>query len=369
MKKLLIMLLFTTILYSQEKQQENTVKITPLFSSDNQTTKKEEEKKDSEKEKTQKTTSKEKQKELDKHTDKVKTPKEKNNNKKENKPLFLKPKKIIARKKRTLPKWLNESGELKSKIMFWGNKSKFLYGYRDERYLSYDKGAYLTTDSFDLGTEYYKTGFEDYASSLKNLKAGFNVAFKKRNAFKPKTLKKIEDIPEKTVPKEESAINPESWLNIGFFAGIDAKWIGIDLGLTVSLNPYYEKEIELIDGSKEEGRGWMWGTDTNVYPNFYLRLGKEKRAHFVFNVLREDYDLKYGVINMYVSIPLNKYFILDIGGYLYQTDSLFTALTVKYNKLSAKFKIGSIVNYRDDEFTRVAIFDSVFSTLALSYEF
>jgi len=278
--------------------------------------------------------------------------------------------KPITRKKgnKKMPKWLKEDGLFNDKFISWGGFGTHLYGYYDERYDEYDQSAYLKTSTFNLGVEYYKAGFGNTASFLKDIKAGFNIAFQKRNAFTPKKLSGMMNIPERTVPEEEETINAESWLNLGFFVGLDNKWYGIDFGLTVSLNPYYEKERVFKDGTKEEGRGWLWGSGTSLYPNIQFRLGKEDSAHFIFNVLREDYDVKYGVINVYVSLPVNKYFDLDVGGYLYQTDSIFIAPKIKFNGFSAKFKFGTIINYQDEIFEKVAIFDSLFGNVALAYE-
>ena len=276
------------------------------------------------------------------------------------------------KKTKKLPTWLKEDGIYKDKLMLWGGIGSHLYGYYDERYAGDDKGAYLKSSSFNTGLEYYKEGFG--GASLKDIRIGVNIAFQSRKAFGEKTLPEMNyangiggTVEEKTIPTEAKDINAESWVNLGFFAGLDNKWYGIDLGLTVSLNPYYEKEREMIDGSKEEVNRWLWGS-AEIIPNFHLRLGQEDSVHFVFNVLREDYDLKYGVINIYVSLPLHKNFGIDIGGYLYQTDSIFIAPKVNIGAFTAKVKMGTILNYQDSTFTKVAIFDSLFGNFSLSYE-
>ena len=271
-------------------------------------------------------------------------------------------------RRKGLPQWIKEDGLLKSKFMSWGGIGTHLFGYYDQRYEGYDKTAYLKAATYNFGMEYYKANLGDYIPALKDIRAGFNIAFQKRNGFKQKTLRAMGLIPEKTVPEDEKNINPESWLNLGFFMGLDNKWYGIDLGLTVSLNPYYEDERVFGDGTTEEGRGWLWGSGTTIYPNIQVRLGKSDSAHFVFNVLRDDYDVKYGVINVYLALPLGEYFGLDIGGYLYQTDSIFIAPKVKFKDFTAKVKFGTIINYQDEVFQKVAIFDSLYGNLSLSYE-
>jgi hypothetical protein len=272
-----------------------------------------------------------------------------------------------SRFKKTIPSWLKDDGLYRDNITIWGGMGKHLFGYEDYRYAGDDKGAYLDAQSFNLGVEYYKTGFGDYLPALKDIKVGFNIAFQKRDAFTSKTLTAMQSIPEKIVPNDQKYTNPEAWVNLGFFVGMDNKWYGIDLGLTINLNPYYEKERLMINGTREPINKWYWG-DAYIIPNFYFRLGKEDSAHFVFSVLREDYDLKYGAISVYVSLPLHKYFGVDIGGYLYQTDSIFIAPKITIAGFTAKFKVGTILNYQDSVFTKVAIFDSLFGNLALSYE-
>jgi len=274
------------------------------------------------------------------------------------------------KKLREFPAWLKDDGIHKDKFTMWGGTGKHLFGYKDERYAGSDKGDYLKSTTINVGIEYYKEGFGDYAGFLKDIRFGTNIAFQKRGSFTQKTLPAMPEysITEKTIPQKEEDINAESWINLGFFAGIDNKWYAIDLGLTISLNPYYEKERELVNGEKEDGKGWLWGNDNDVYPNFHFRLGKEDQAHFIVNVLREDYDVKYGVINLYVSLPIHKYLGLDIGGYLYQTDSIFIAPKLTIGDFTAKVKMGAVINYQDKVFTKVAIFDSLFGNLALSYE-
>jgi len=199
------------------------------------------------------------------------------------------------------------------------------------------------------------------------------LAFKKRDAFSSKTLPGMQNILRKTVPTEEGYLNPESWINLGFFMGIDNKWYEIDFGLTVSLNPYYESKRERINGEEEKGRGWMWGNDNDIYPNIQIRIGKENRAHFILNVLRGDYDLKYGVINAFLTMPFNDYFTLEVGGSLYQADSIFIAPKITYKGFSLKTKIGTILNYNFNQYyfgnTGVSIIDSLYTSTAISYEF
>jgi len=125
------------------------------------------------------------------------------------------------RYRKFMPKWMKEDGLLKDRFLTWAGIGKYLYGYRDERYADIDKGAYLKADTLDMGMEYYKSDFGSYIPLLKDIRAGFNIAFKKRSKITPKTLNGILNIPTKTVPEDEKIINAESWLNLGFLKKIN----------------------------------------------------------------------------------------------------------------------------------------------------
>jgi hypothetical protein len=251
-----------------------------------------------------------------------------------------------------------------------------LYTYTDRRYSGYDQGDYIKSQAFLLGLEYWQTDLSSVVPSFKDVRFGTTFAFYNRAEFESRKLDAIDyteygteyHIDEETVPDDKDEAAGHSWINIGFFAGIDKKWIAFDLGLTLSVSMYDEKTREYKDGTTREGRGYTYDDDKTIYPNLHIRLGREESAHFVFNVLREDYDPIYGVINMYVYFPMSSFFSLSVGGYTYQTDAIFIQPALKFGNFKTALKLGTVINYQDSHLDKVGITDTLFANLSVKYE-
>lgn len=270
------------------------------------------------------------------------------------------------------PNFLTIPGVQKNIVNLWGGFHKDLFGYYDQRFVDYDKNAYLMTNSKHFGVEFYKSQENSFSKIFKELRFGTNISFYHRSEFETKTLHAVElrNIPEEIVPEEKEDRAARYWLNLGIFAGINQKWFAFDFGLTYSMNAFYEKERDYReeDGSigVAEGRGWTWD-DGTLYPNLHIRLGEESGMHFVFNILREDYDPIYGIIQTKIVIPISQYFKLSVGGYMYQTDAFFIQPEITIGSFSLSAKVGTIFNYQDEKIEKVGVQDSLFATMSVSF--
>lgn len=272
------------------------------------------------------------------------------------------------------PNFLSLPGLRKNRFNVWGGVHNDLFGYHDQRFIDYDKNAYLMTNSQHFGFEYYKAKDNSLSKIFKELRFGTNISFYHRGEFDAKTLHAVEsrNIPEEIVPEEKEDRAARYWLNLGVFVGIDKKWFGFDFGLTYSMSAFYEKERDYREEDSSigvaEGRGWTWDDDATLYPNLHIRLGEENGMHFVFNILREDYDPIYGIIQTKIVIPISQYFKLSVGGYMYQTDAFFIQPEVTVGSFSLSAKVGTIFNYQDEDIEKVGVQDSLFGSLSIAFE-
>ncbi len=242
-----------------------------------------------------------------------------------------------------------------------------LYGYKDKRYVAADKGDYLKTNAYYLGAEYRKSGFEMISPEMKNLELGGNVNMQKIGSYDSKTLYAVPSlgIPQETFPSSSKIQDRVSkfYLNIGFYAGWNLKWLGFDFGLTGLIDGYNEEYRKKVKADatvyKAKGRGWV--TDGGmVIPNFHFRIGPESFAHFNFSFMRGHYDPTYGKLIADVVIPLNPYFSLKTGAYLYQTEAIFVEPILNISSISLGMRFGTILSYNDSKFTRVGITEGLF---------
>lgn len=278
---------------------------------------------------------------------------------------------VMASEKSKIPGWL-QTGEGNSRMEVFGGINNHLYGYYDERYVD-DKYDYIKADAMQIGIEYYQSKKISLNPYLDKLRFGTNINFYKHDRLNQKNLDAVErlSIAEKTVPEKESDRVSRFHLNLGFFIGYDRKWFGFDFGLTYALKAYYENtRVRNTQAGTEEvsGRGWTWNPDgASLLPNVYLRLGREKSAHFTLEYLRGDYSPEYGDLQLKVTLPVNQYFALKVGGYTSGTDAAFIQPVFKFKGIELATKMGTIINYQDDHLERVGIQDSLFGNISLSY--
>ena len=259
------------------------------------------------------------------------------------------------------------------KILIFGGYHSHIFGYQDQRYVDEDKSDYLSTDSEQAGIEYYTTDFSGLSRYLKHVRMGGSVVFYRRGEYDRKTLYEVvsQSIPEETVPAEMSQWTSRIWLNFGFFGGYHRKWWGADLGITVLVGAYDEKyRLRYApDGSTVEapGRGILWD-DTLVLPNFHLRLGSEKGPHYTFDILRQDYDARYGFIQSKLVFPVYHFFTMKVGAYHYRSDAIFIEPEFNVGGFSFSFKFGTILNYYNKDIKSVGFAESLFYGGSFSYK-
>lgn len=272
---------------------------------------------------------------------------------------------------------MKASGIHQSKFLVYGGYSQKLYGYKDRRYAGPDKGDYLKSDAWQGGVEFYRTGFSSISPILNDIRFGGNFNFYHQAEYSSKKLYAVPGhwLSEETVPEDENDQAAKMKITLGFFGGIDKKWIGCDLGLTAKIKSYYEKHRERLVSSstvanpeyeKTDGRGWVWDNG-EIYPNFLLRIGLQTHAHFTISAFREDYDINYGIVQSKVVLPVNNFFTMKVGGYVYPTDAIFLEPVLTVGGFEVGVKAGAIINYQDDDITEVGIKDSLFGMMSIAY--
>jgi hypothetical protein len=261
---------------------------------------------------------------------------------------------------------LGDPGTTRHSILIYGGFNKYIYAYRDERFKGDDKGDYIKTDAVHGGFEFMTSPFTGLGPDLKDVTIGGNFSYFNFSTFTARTLDAVATIPQETVPEAAVDRSSKSWINIGFFVGYNKKWFGTDLGLTLRMRAFNEKKRERIDGTFVDGRGWIWD-EYKVFANYFLRLGIENKPHYTLDVMRHDYDLRYGMVQSRIIFPIFSFFSFNVGAYHYKTDAIFLEPVIKVFGASLSFKVGSILNYHAKNSTRVGISDSIFYAGALSY--
>jgi hypothetical protein len=261
--------------------------------------------------------------------------------------------------------------------MIFGGMHDHLYGYTDQRYAGDDKGDYCNTDAYWGGMEFYLTDFSAQHPKLTDIKFGGNINFYFQKEYEQRTLYAVPVcyIDQEIVPSDTSSISKFTLIP-GVFVGIDKKWFGIDAGISLYLKGYDEKSREYIDREnstetnrvfkKVEGRGYVWG-DSSVKMNYLLRLGLENNAHFIISAYREDYNPDYGVMQVKLLFPVVSFFQMGVGGYLFNTQSIFIEPAFTFFGVTLGAKAGSIINYHNDYFEKVGIKESIFDSAFISY--
>jgi hypothetical protein len=168
--------------------------------------------------------------------------------------------------------------------------------------------------------------------------------------------------------------NGKWWCNLGVFAGIDSRWLGLDLGLTLRSTLINEKTRYRLDAASDpanpvyhetSGRGLLFD-DALVVPNMYIRLGREDTLYTTFSILRDDYDPAYGSIMTKVVFPF-KYASMSVGGYYWQAQAVFIEPALRFMGLEIAVRAGLFVSYPGEELSRVAIRDSAFGSTSISF--
>ena len=264
----------------------------------------------------------------------------------------------------------------KNKIILFGGYHSHIFGYNDQRFVDDDKSDYISTDSEQAGAEYFTTDFSTLSRYLKHVRIGGSVVFYRRGQIDQRTLYAVDDggslvIPEETIPADMDQWTSKFWLNFGFFGGYHRKWWGTDLGLTIIVGAYDEKYRRRYNTSgvieQTKGRGILWNNAT-VLPNFHLRLGSEEGPHYTFDILRQDYDARYGFIQSKLVFPVVDFFTMKVGAYHYKTNAIFIEPEFSLWGVSLSFKFGTILNYYDKNVKRVGFSESLFYGGSLSYK-
>lgn len=177
-------------------------------------------------------------------------------------------------------------------------------------------------------------------------------------------------IPAETILPYSNDRAPAAAMTLGLFGGINEKWYELDAGVHAKIRTEKEKErlYRAPDNSiiPRKGRGWIW-SNSAMRMNFLGRLGLEDKANFTFSICREDYDPNYGLVMAKVFFPINKYFKMQVGAFLYPADAIFIQPVLSFAGISLSPRAGVIINYRDDDFEKVGIFEGTFMSFSASY--
>lgn len=271
----------------------------------------------------------------------------------------------------------NEKGG-KSSLLIFGGYHNYLYGYKDRRYVdTEDQGDFIKTFGQYYGLEYSYLGFGQEFLSQDDIKVGGLINFYYRGSLKSKNLYAVpgHSIPQETILPNKNDRAPVAQTTLGIFGGLDHKWFEVNIGLHGKIQTEYESERLKYSASSTpsnpvyestKGRGWVW-SNSAMGVNFLGRLGLENSAHFTFAVFREDYDPNYGKVMAKIFIPLNSYFKMQVGTFLYPSNAVFIQPVISFAGLSLSPRVGVIVNYRDDYFEKVGILDGAFANFSASY--
>lgn len=241
-----------------------------------------------------------------------------------------------------------------------------LYGYTDDRYVDDDNGDYLKTVAWYTGTEFVQKGFDSESALSKRIVLGAGVLLYVQNAFDPVDLYAVpsQGIGAETVPSDREDRAARFQVVASAFGGYQSDWWGAEGGLSVfivgveeSVRERYDTNGNIVEG---EGRGWVFGEGSLILPNLRLRAGPEAYPHFELSLYRGHYDPGYGAFQARVVVPFNQQFTLQVGGSLFQTSSVFVEPGLTFGDFTASLRAGTILNYNDDDFTRVGVFEGAF---------
>ncbi len=265
------------------------------------------------------------------------------------------------------------SSRFNNRITFFGGYHAHLYGYTGQRYLGDDKSNYISTDSEQAGFEIVTNYLIPDKKNVKDMRYGMNFNFYRRGDLGERNLYAVpsHNILAETVPPQSYNKESNMRYNIGFFLGYHKKWFAADFGLTVLLD-YEEQEKRerlLPDGTTtwEEGRGYSLD-DASILPNFFIRVGTEDTPHLTLDIMRSDYDIRYGMIQMKLIFPIVSFFSFKVGGYLFKREAVFIEPTFTFKTISIAAKVGTVLNYNDTIINRVGLKDSMIYSGSVSYQ-
>ncbi len=268
-----------------------------------------------------------------------------------------------------------KSDKLTSKIKITGGFLQDVFGYTDKRYKdTTDQGDYILTNGYFTGIEFYATDFSRISKRLEDTRFGMNLTVFHRGGVKQRSLYGVaaQSIDQEEVPVDsDSKLQSESFFDLGFFGGVVKKWYGLESGITVRLKFKNEKTREKYDTNNDvvsvEGRGLLLN-DSDWWFNFYFRLGIETAPHYTISVARDGYDPRYGLVESKIHLPINNYFTMNIGGTHYKADSLSLEPILTISDFEIAVKGGTIIDYNNEEITKVGLLNSLYCNLSISYK-
>lgn len=270
-------------------------------------------------------------------------------------------------------RYSDKDDEGKNSFLFYGGYHSYLYGYKDRRYVDTDdQGDFLKAYGQYYGIEYSHLGFGKSLPEVEDIRIGGLMTFYYRGALPSKKLYAVpsQGIPAETILPNANDRTQYTSIKIGVFAGLDEKWYELSGGFHANLEAEYEKERlrYATDGSiyASEGRGWMW-SNSAMRVNFLGRIGVKGNVNFTISAFREDYDPNYGKIMAKVFFPVNDIFKMQVGAFLYPTDAVYLQPIIVMGDFSLSPRVGLIINYNDDDFEKVGIFEGMFMSLSASY--
>lgn len=250
---------------------------------------------------------------------------------------------------------------------------KHIYGYEDYRYVASDKGDYISALAGYAGVEYERKGLKGIDPQWEdNIMLGGNLNFYMQDKFSQKTLYAVPslDIEEELIPKNQDDRESRFQLSFGFFVGYDNDWAALAGGLTAKLSGYdetvrlkYAPDGSIVDS---DGRGWVWD-DSILLPNFYFRFGWVEYPHLVLELYRENYDPGYGSLQGKLNIPASKNVHIAIGGSFWETSSVFLEPSLHFDAWSIAIRAGTVINYYDDDLSRVGVLEGFYSSLCAGF--
>ena len=245
-----------------------------------------------------------------------------------------------------------------------------LHGYTDPRYLGDDKGDYLKTLAGYSGVEFVQKGPSNPQDPTQNVVFGAAGVFFVKNGFNQVTLYAVpsKGILAQTVPPPSNQTAEFEFIASGF-GGYETEWWSAEGGLSFFISGQNETYRLMFNSAGEKvevaGRGWVFLDKRTILPNLLFRIGSKVYPHFVLSLYRGHYDPGYGALQARVQVPFNRAFVLQVGGSLYQTNSVFVEPIFTWGEAQLSLRMGTILNYNNSAFTKVGILEGAFMSAAL----
>jgi hypothetical protein len=268
---------------------------------------------------------------------------------------------------------LAEPGKAGSSLSAFCGLGPTFWGYRDARFVGTDKGDYRKAAYRYTGFELKRMATDDREGNFSDVVLGGGVVLYGQEGFSQKTLYAVptKSISEEKVPGDDNAglLNTVS-INPSFFFGLNKKWFSVELGFAFVLSSIDEKHrVKLSPSGTEtsvDGRGWIW-SDSSSSLTFSARFGLEDNVNLRLDFMRNEYDPVNGTTLMVLRIPLRPKLALEAGSFLYPTQAVYLEPEFAFGHIALSGRIGTIVNPESSQIQKLAIADSVFGGLSLSY--